>query len=114
MIFRHNCSDLCNSLPARLIGLSWKAALVVAVLLVEAAVALLALLDHLVAAVGAAIILSDKKCKRSITRLPDLILLIEDSKFAFKSCVYLWCIQCHVNYRATRQDTAQEMERKLL
>ena len=44
-------------MPARSIGPSWRAALVVAVLVVEAAVALLALLDHLVSAEGAAIIL---------------------------------------------------------
>ena len=27
----------------------------------------------------------------------DLVLLIEGCKFAFISCVYLWCMQCHVN-----------------
>ena len=27
----------------------------------------------------------------------DLVLLIEGSEFAFKSCVHLRCIQCHVN-----------------
>ena len=27
----------------------------------------------------------------------DLVLFIEGSEFAIKSCVYLRCIQCHVN-----------------
>ena len=27
--------------------------------------------------------------------LADLVLIIEGSEFAFKSCVYLRCIQCH-------------------
>ena len=26
----------------------------------------------------------------------DLVILIEGSEFAFKRCVYLWCIQCHI------------------
>ena len=27
----------------------------------------------------------------------DLDLIVEGSEFALKSCVYLWCMQCHVN-----------------
>ena len=28
--------------------------------------------------------------------LSNLILLIDGSKFTFKSCIYLWCVQCHL------------------
>ena len=42
----------------------------------------------------------------------ELVLLIEGSEFALKSCVYLWSIQSHVHYRDRRQDVVQEMEGK--
>ena len=42
----------------------------------------------------------------------DLVLIIEGSEFALKSCVYLWSIQSHVHYRDRRQDVVQEMEGK--
>ena len=33
----------------------------------------------------------------------DLILLVKGSKFLLKSCVYLQCIKCHVNYRYVKE-----------
>ena len=35
------------------------------------------------------------RCVQSLRDQP-IVLLIEGCKFAFKSCVYLRCIQCHI------------------